>query len=54
MLGITVKAKEKLKDILQEHTMDPEVAIRIIPNSSDPKRLDSGQREKGRSISDKR
>jgi Fe-S cluster assembly iron-binding protein IscA len=40
MLGITVKAKEKLKDILQEHTMDPEVAIRIIPNSSDPKRLD--------------
>lgn len=40
MLGITVKAKEKLKEILQDHTMDPEVAIRIIPNSSDPKRLD--------------
>ena len=40
MLGITAKAKEKLKEILQEHTMDPEVAVRIIPNSSDSKRLD--------------
>jgi len=40
MLEITAKAKEKLKEILQGHTMDPEVAIRIIPNSSDSKRLD--------------
>ena len=40
MLGITAKAKEKLKEILQEHTMDPEVAVRIIPNSLDSKRLD--------------
>jgi Fe-S cluster assembly iron-binding protein IscA len=40
MLGITAQAKEKLKEILQEHTIDPEVAVRIIPNSLDSKRLD--------------
>jgi Fe-S cluster assembly iron-binding protein IscA len=40
MLGITAKAKKKHKEILQNHSMDPEVAIRIIPNGSDSKRLD--------------
>jgi Fe-S cluster assembly iron-binding protein IscA len=40
MLEVTAKAIDKLKEILQEHTMDPELAIRIIPNSFDSKRLD--------------
>ena len=40
MLTVTVNAKEKLKEALQEQTADPEVAIRIIPSPSMPNRLE--------------
>ena len=40
MLTVTATAKEKLKEALQEQTMDPEMAIRIIPSSSMPNRLE--------------
>lgn len=40
MLEVTTKAKEKLKEILQQETRDPEVAIRVTPGSSMSKQLD--------------
>ena len=41
MLTVTAKAKEKLnKEALEKQTMDPEAAIRIIPSSSMPTRLE--------------
>ena len=40
MLEVTTRAKEKLKEILQKETTDPEVAIRVIPGFSMSKRLD--------------
>ena len=39
MLTVTATAKEKLKETLQERTTDPEEAIRLIPDPSDPNRL---------------
>ena len=39
MLTVTVTAKEKLKESLQERTTDPEEAIRLIPDPSNPNRL---------------
>jgi thioredoxin 1 len=38
MLTVTVNAKQKLKEALQQQT-DPETAIRIIPSPSDPNQL---------------
>ena len=40
MLEVTTRAKEKLKEILQEETKDPEVAIRVTPGCSMSKQLD--------------
>ena len=40
MLEVTTRAKEKLKEILQQETTDPEVAIRVTPGCSMSKRLD--------------
>ena len=40
MLEITAKAKEKLKEVITKHTIDPEVAIRVTANYSMPYRLD--------------
>lgn len=40
MLEVTTKAKEKLKEILQQETRDPEIAIRVTPGSSMSKQLD--------------
>ncbi|NIW10887.1 MAG: hypothetical protein GWN33_10195 [Gammaproteobacteria bacterium] len=39
MLTVTATAKEKLKETLQEQTTDPEEAIRLIPDPSDPNQL---------------
>ena len=40
MLIVTPRAKEKLKEVLQKQTTDPEVAIRVTPNYSMPNCLD--------------
>ena len=40
MLTVTIAAKGKLKEALQEQTTDPEMAIRIVSSPSDPKRLE--------------
>ena len=40
MLEVTAKAKEKLREVLLGQTKDPEIAIRVTPNYSTPKRLD--------------
>lgn len=39
MFTVTSKAKEKLKEALQEQTTDPEVAVRIIHSPSTPGQL---------------
>ena len=36
MLTVTATAKEKLKETLQELTMDPEETLRLIPDPSVP------------------
>jgi len=38
MLTVTTNAKERIKEALK-HTSNPEVAIRIVPSSSEPNRL---------------
>ena len=40
MLTVTLTAKEKFKEILQERDTDPEVSIRIISSSSKPNMFD--------------
>jgi Fe-S cluster assembly iron-binding protein IscA len=40
MLTVTTEAAEKLKEAIQAQTMDPEVAIRLIPSPSKPNQLD--------------
>jgi Fe-S cluster assembly iron-binding protein IscA len=40
MLEVTAKAIEKLREVLLGQTKDPEIAIRVTPNYSTPKRLD--------------
>lgn len=40
MLTVTATAKEKLQETLQQHTTDPDVAIRIIPSRSKPRGLE--------------
>ena len=40
MLTVTAKAKEKLKETLQNQTTDPEVAIRVTSNYSMPNQLE--------------
>ena len=39
MLTVTATAKEKLKETLQERGADPEEAIRLIPDPSNPNQL---------------
>jgi len=39
MLTVTATAKEKLKETLQELTMDPEETLRLIPDPSNPNQL---------------
>lgn len=39
MLTVTTTAKEKLKETLQEREADPEEAIRLIRDPSDPNQL---------------
>lgn len=47
MLTITANAKEKLKEAVQQQP-DPEMAIRIIPSSSQPNQLQLAlDKEKG-------
>jgi len=40
MLIVTPRAKEKLKEVLQKQTTDPDVAIRVTSNHSMPHCLD--------------
>jgi len=40
MLEVTIRAKEKLKEVLLKQTTDPEVAIRVAPNYPISNRLD--------------
>ena len=40
MLTVTMAAKGKLKEALEKQTTDPEIAVRIVSSSSDPKRLE--------------
>jgi len=40
MLTVTPRAKEKLKEVLQKQTTDPDVAIRVTSNYSMPHCLD--------------
>jgi len=37
MVTVTAKAKEKLKELLQGRTTEPEEAMRIISSPSNPK-----------------
>ena len=39
MLTVTATAKEKLKETLEGQTTDPEEAIRLIPEPSNPNQL---------------
>ena len=39
MLTVTETAKERLKEALQERTTDPDEAIRLIPDPSNPNQL---------------
>jgi Fe-S cluster assembly iron-binding protein IscA len=39
MLKVTATAKEKLKETLRRNTEDPEIAVRIFPSPSSPRRL---------------
>jgi Fe-S cluster assembly iron-binding protein IscA len=39
MLTVTAKAKEKLKELLQGRTTDPEEAMRVISSPSNPEQL---------------
>ena len=40
MLTVTTTAKEKFGEVLQTRTTDPEIAIRVVPSSSKPNRLE--------------
>ena len=40
MVTVTAKAKEKLKELLQERTMDPQEAMRVISSPSNPEQLE--------------
>jgi Fe-S cluster assembly iron-binding protein IscA len=40
MLTATTLAAEKLKEVIQAQTTDPEVAVRLVPSPSMPNRLE--------------
>ncbi len=40
MLTVTATAKDKFKEALEAQTKNPEIAIRVVPSSSNPKQLE--------------